>query len=154
MNDTAVQIFTKKGPLAFLPISNRETSVVYSVYNTNDHKDENIEQLIRDKNFKYKIRNIEKINSFELKLLNLRSYYHKNILAFGDLLHKIHPLAGQGFNMTIRDIKVLTQIIKKKLDLGLLLDSSVSLEFQKRTCLLYTSPSPRDGLLSRMPSSA
>ena len=26
--------------------------------------------------------------------------------------------------------------------------------FQKRSCLLYTSPSPRDGLLSRMPSSA
>ena len=26
LNDTAVQIFTKKGPLAFLPISNRETS--------------------------------------------------------------------------------------------------------------------------------
>ena len=24
----------------------------------------------------------------------------------------------------------------------------------KETCLLYTSPSPRDGLLSRMPSSA
>ena len=27
-------------------------------------------------------------------------------------------------------------------------------EAQKNTCLLYTSPSPRDGLLSRMPSSA
>ena len=26
--------------------------------------------------------------------------------------------------------------------------------YQDRTCLLYTSPSPRDGLLSRMPSSA
>ena len=25
---------------------------------------------------------------------------------------------------------------------------------QSKTCLLYTSPSPRDGLLSRMPSSA
>ena len=25
---------------------------------------------------------------------------------------------------------------------------------QKAICLLYTSPSPRDGLLSRMPSSA
>ena len=25
---------------------------------------------------------------------------------------------------------------------------------QNQTCLLYTSPSPRDGLLSRMPSSA
>ena len=26
--------------------------------------------------------------------------------------------------------------------------------FERRACLLYTSPSPRDGLLSRMPSSA
>ena len=35
--------------------------------------------------------------------------------------------------MTIRDIKVLTEIVKKKLDLGLPLDSSLSLEFQKKT---------------------
>ena len=28
------------------------------------------------------------------------------------------------------------------------------LDNDKDTCLLYTSPSPRDGLLSRMPSSA
>jgi len=132
LNNTAFQIFTKKGPLAFLPISSKETSVVYSVHNTNNKKCENIEQLIKDKNFKYKIRSIDKINSFELKSLNLRSYYHNNILAFGDLLHKIHPLAGQGFNMTIRDIKILLQIIKKRLDLGLTLDSSVNLEFQKK----------------------
>ena len=98
----------------------------------NIKKKENIEQLIKDKNIKYKIRNIEKINSFELKSLNLRSYQHKNILAFGDLLHKIHPLAGQGFNMTIRDIKILLAIIKKRGDVGLSLDSSVSLEFQKQ----------------------
>ena len=133
INDVAVQIFTKKGPLAFLPISGKKTSIVYSVYNLNNNEEENIKKLIEDKNFKYKIRNLEKINSFELKSFNLRSYYHKNILAFGDLLHKVHPLAGQGFNMTIRDIKVLTQIIKKKLDIGLPLDSSVSLEFQKKT---------------------
>ena len=132
LNDTAFQIFTKKGPLAFLPISNRETSIVYSIHNLNIKKKENIEQLIKDKNIKYRIRNIEKINSFELKSLNLRSYQHKNILAFGDLLHKIHPLAGQGFNMTIRDIKILLAIIKKRGDVGLSLDSSVSLEFQKQ----------------------
>ncbi len=131
-NDTAFQIFTKKGPLAFLPISNKETSIVYSVPNSNDRREENIEKLIKEKNFKYKIRNIDKINSFELKSLNLRSYYHNNILAFGDLLHKVHPLAGQGFNMTIRDIKVLLQIIKEKLDVGLPLDSSVNSEFQKK----------------------
>jgi 2-octaprenyl-6-methoxyphenol hydroxylase len=131
-NDTAVQIFTKKGPLAFLPISDKKTSVVYSVHNSNNSEVENIKELIKNKNFKYKIRDLEKINSFELKSFNLRSYYHKNILAFGDLLHKVHPLAGQGFNMTIRDIKVLSQIIKKKLELGLALDSTVSLDFQKK----------------------
>jgi 2-octaprenyl-6-methoxyphenol hydroxylase len=132
LNDTAFQIFTKKGPIAFLPISNRETSVVYSIHSSNDKKNENVAQLIKDKNFKYKITNIEKIKRFELKSLNLRSYYHKNILAFGDLLHKVHPLAGQGFNMTIRDIKVFLHIIKKRVDVGLSLDSSVNLEFQNK----------------------
>ena len=132
LNDTAIQIFTKKGPLAFLPISNTETSVVYSVNNSNNQKEENIEQLIKDKNFKYKISNIEQINSFKLMSLNLRSYYHKNVLAFGDLLHKIHPLAGQGFNMTVRDIQILLEIIRNRLDVGLSIDSSVNYEFQKK----------------------
>ena len=34
--------------------------------------------------------------------------------------------------MTIRDIKILTNIIRKKLDVGLPLDSSVCSEFQKK----------------------
>jgi len=131
-NDTASQIFTKKGPLAFLPVSNNKTSIVFSASSLNNQKKENIEQIIEDNNFRYTIKNIGKINSFELKSLNLRSYYHNNILAFGDLLHKVHPLAGQGFNMTIRDIKILLEIIKKKFELGLLLDSSVNYEFQKK----------------------
>ena len=129
LNDTAIQIFTNKGPLAFLPISKNETSIVYSVHNLTNKKI-NIERLIKEYNFKYKINKIENIDIFELKSLNLRSYYHNNILAFGDLLHKIHPLAGQGFNMTIRDIKTLINIISNKISLGLPLDSSVSEEFE------------------------
>ena len=131
-NDTAVQIFTKKGPLAFLPISDNATSIVYSVHNSIHKMKENIEDLIKVYNYKYKIKKIEKINVFELKSLNLRSYCHNNILAFGDLLHKIHPLAGQGFNMTIRDIKTLLKIIKNRKDLGLPLDSSVNNEFENK----------------------
>jgi 2-octaprenyl-6-methoxyphenol hydroxylase len=130
INNTATQIFTKKGPLAFLPISNTKTSIVYSVHNSYK-KVNDINELIKQYNLKYKINKIDKIENFELRSLNLRSYYHKNILAFGDLLHKIHPLAGQGFNMTIRDIKELLKIIKNKLDLGLELDSSVNKEFEK-----------------------
>ena len=35
--------------------------------------------------------------------------------------------------MTIRDIKILLEIIKNKIDLGLPLNSSVNQEFQKKT---------------------
>ena len=130
LNDTAVQIFTNNGPLAFLPISNTKTSIVYSIPISINKKKSDIKRLIQEKNFKYKIKTFEKINSFELKSLNLRNYYHDNVLAFGDMLHKIHPLAGQGFNMTIRDIKILVDIIKNKFDLGLPIDKSVNIEFQ------------------------
>tara|TARA_B100000902_G_scaffold369284_1_gene393339 strand:- start:2215 stop:3291 length:1077 start_codon:yes stop_codon:yes gene_type:complete len=131
LNNTATQIFTKNGPLAFLPISSNETSIVYSF---NDHKNlkkENLENLIRNYNFKYKIDKFPPINSFELQSISLRSYYHDKILAFGDLLHRVHPLAGQGFNMTIRDIKILLDIIKKNNSLGLPLNSSVNQTFEK-----------------------
>jgi len=67
-----------------------------------------------------------------LKASILRNYYYKNVLAFGDLLHRIHPLAGQGFNMTIRDIKQLSDIIQGKIDLGIQLDNDILKEFQKK----------------------
>ncbi len=131
-NDAAVQIFTKYGPLAFLPISNTETSIVYSVQSPKNLKKLNISQLIKKYNFKYEINKVEKIQSFQLKFFLLRSYYHENILAFGDLIHRIHPLAGQGFNMTIRDIKILLDIINEKLNLGLPLDGSIGIQFEKK----------------------
>ena len=129
-NKSAVQIFTKIGPIAFLPISNFETSIVYSV-NTSDPVD--LETLIKKHNTKYSILKILEKNSFELGSLNLRKYFYKNILCFGDLIHKIHPLAGQGFNMTIRDIIDLSNIIDEKIELGLELNSSIFEEFEKKT---------------------
>ena len=132
LNDTATQIFTKKGPLAFLPISSKKTSIVYSIKNSKKIKDRTIIDLINHYNFKYKIKKINKIEKFELKSINLRCYYHNKFLAFGDLLHKIHPLAGQGFNMTLRDIKILLNIIKKRKELGLPMDYSINKEFEKK----------------------
>ena len=54
-------------------------------------------------------------------------------MAFGDLLHKLHPLAGQGFNMSIRDIKDLVELIDYRINLGLPLDKSICIEFQNKT---------------------
>jgi len=131
LNNVATQVFTKKGPIAFLPVSNKQTSVVYSIKNYKKKEDQIISDLIYHYNSKYKITKVGNIESFELKSLNLRSYYHNKFLAFGDLLHRIHPLAGQGFNMTLRDIKIILKIIKKRRDLGLPLDYSVNEEFEK-----------------------
>ena len=41
------------------------------------------------------------------------------MLLFGNALHAIHPLAGQGFNMTLRDLKSLEKTLSNKINLGL-----------------------------------
>ena len=133
-NNIAIQIFTKFGPIAFLPISKTKTSVVFSLdIKSKDYSNNEVLALIKKYNPKYKIKKIQDLNIFKLKSSNLRNYYYKNILVFGDLLHRIHPLAGQGFNMTIRDIKTLSEIVQSKIDLGLQLDSLIPKEFEKKT---------------------
>tara|TARA_B110000971_G_scaffold209725_1_gene236170 strand:- start:625 stop:1719 length:1095 start_codon:yes stop_codon:yes gene_type:complete len=133
-NNSAIQVFSNLGPIAFLPISNTKTSVVCSLDTSNkNYNDSEILKLINKHNLKLKIKKNSEFSSFALKSSNLRKYYHLNILAFGDLLHKIHPLAGQGFNMTIRDIKDLSEIIQNKIDLGLPLDTLTLEEFQNKT---------------------
>ena len=61
----------------------------------------------------------------------LRNYIYKNILSFGDLIHKVHPLAGQGFNMTIRDIKSLIKILDNNIKLGIHDGQIIAKEFQE-----------------------
>jgi len=133
-NNSAIQVFTSVGPIAFLPISNSKTSVVFSIDIKNkNYNDTEILDLIKKYNPKFKIKKILGLSNFELNSSNLRNYHHKNILAFGDLLHRIHPLAGQGFNMIIRDIKDLSKIIQDKIELGIQLDSIISEEFERKT---------------------
>ncbi len=134
-NNSATQVFTQKGPIAYLPLSNISTSVVYSrelkkkEIITNDYVKETIEKF----NPLYNIYSIEKLQKFNLNLKLPRKYYSNKILFFGDAIHSIHPLAGQGFNMTIRDIRELITIINKKIDLGLSIDKSIYNEFEKQT---------------------
>ena len=132
-NNEATQTFTNDGPIAFLPISKEKTSIVYSARIKKNKSDLDIQNIINKFNPKYEIKKIHKISKFELKSLNLREYYKDNILAFGDLLHKLHPLAGQGFNMSIRDIKELLKIIDYKIKLGLSIDQNICIEFQNNT---------------------
>ena len=133
-NTTATQIFTKLGPIAFLPLSNFKTSVVFSVsVEDKNFNDNEILKLIKFYNYKYKIINFSKLEKFNLSFSASRNYFYKNILAFGDVIHRVHPLAGQGFNITLRDIKVLSGLIQNRIELGLPLDNSIFQDFEKKT---------------------
>ncbi len=131
-NSIAHQIFTNDGPLAYLPISNNKTSIVYSYNGKKKINSHEIKKILNKYKIGYQINKIGKIEKFEIKFLVLKNYFYKNILAFGDVLHKVHPLAGQGFNMTIRDIITLSDIIDSKIDLGQEIDASIGLEFEKK----------------------
>ena len=84
-------------------------------------------------NKKYFIKSFSKLEKFELKGSLLKNYFYKNILCFGENIHKIHPLAGQGLNMTIRDMKILSDLVNHKIDHGLSLDQSLLKEFENKT---------------------
>ena len=123
-NNIAEQYFTRFGPLAFLPISNNQTSVVFSIFDKDLIKNKlKIKNIIEQYNRHYNIKNISTLQEFPINLFLSRNYFYKNILSFGDALHKVHPLAGQGFNMTVRDTKILSDLIDKNLALGLNLDT-------------------------------
>ena len=130
-NKIASQIFTKNGPLAFLPLSKNQTSIVFSNNSTKLMDKLSLLKIINKYNHQYVITKISDVESVGIKFLVLRDYFFKNILSFGDLIHKVHPLAGQGFNMTIRDIKSLSNILEESIKLGIDDGEIIAENFQK-----------------------
>ena len=130
-NKIASQIFTKNGPLAFLPLSKNQTSIVFSNNSTKLMDKLSLLKIINKYNHQYVITKISDVESVGIKFLVLRDYFFKNILSFGDLIHKVHPLAGQGFNMTIRDIKSLSNILEENIKLGIDDGETIAENFQK-----------------------
>ena len=62
-------------------------------------------------------------------MLNLKRKYYKNdILILGERLHSVYPIAGQGFNLVLRDINKLQEILKYYTGLGMSLKSTPALE--------------------------
>ena len=130
-NKIAVQIFTNNGPLAFLPLSDSQTSIVFSNTSNKLINKKRFLEIINKYNHKYFINQISNVETFSIKFSHLRNYVYKNILSFGDLIHKVHPLAGQGFNMTLRDIKSLSLILDENIKLGIDDGEMIAQKFQE-----------------------
>ncbi|MDX1400913.1 MAG: UbiH/UbiF/VisC/COQ6 family ubiquinone biosynthesis hydroxylase [Kiloniellales bacterium] len=56
---------------------------------------------------------------YPLSLLHARSYTAERLILVGDAAHAIHPIAGQGFNLGIRDVAVLAEAVVDAARLGL-----------------------------------
>ena len=125
-NNSARQFFLKDGPLAFLPVSSAETSVIWSIKNNSINKKyvSNKKYLSNFFNNHFKelfkeIISISEINKFNLNYSFNELKDSKRTLLFGEIANKIHPIAGQGWNMTLRNIFSLIKVIKYSINLGL-----------------------------------
>ena len=66
--------------------------------------------------------------SYPLKLLLADAYVKDGLALVGDAAHAIHPIAGQGFNLGVRDVAALAEILVDAHRLGLDLGSLAVLE--------------------------
>ena len=124
----AKQFFLKESILAILPIKKDLVSIVWSC-NSQFYKkiDSFDEKSIEDElnltigDFYKDIKVVSKIESFPLTMNRVESFFKDRVLLVGDAAHFIHPLAGQGLNLGIRDIITLEKTIDKKgyADIGL-----------------------------------
>ena len=135
-NSTAFELFFNSGPLAVLPMkkilkNSFSSSLIYS------HDSKTIDSLFaiqknllhlvleeKIKNYVGNIKQIIDIQKFELSAHINKSFSEQNLIYLGDSAHSIHPIAGQGWNIGVRDIEKFINILKKNISFGLDINST------------------------------
>jgi 2-octaprenyl-6-methoxyphenol hydroxylase len=128
-NLNTAQYFLKDGPLAILPFSKNNFSFVWSVDKDFPKKEVNL--FVKSKIcevLKTKKIQISNQQSYPLTLNLKRTYYKNDILILGEGLHTVHPVAGQGFNLVLRDINKLSKLLKYYTGLGMSISSTPVLD--------------------------
>jgi len=130
LNNTAYEIFYKTGPLAILPIKSSkgffQSTIIWSNEDKFLKKLTSSEYVFIKSFIEEKIGNIVgsiiKINSSQIFPLSAHindSFVNKRLIYVGDAAHSIHPIAGQGWNLGVNDVKNLYELSKnKKIDIG------------------------------------
>lgn len=120
----ASQCFTRRGPLAFLPMTidghDNICSIVWSVA-----PDEasallamNALAFVHELNLAheqrlFEVSDITKRYSFPISRQHAIRYVKDQVVLIGDAAHTIHPLAGQGINLGFADVSVLAEEIRQ-----------------------------------------
>ena len=127
------QYFLTEGPLAILPYKKKKFSFVWSLNKIfYQEKKYDLKKFIESKlNLIFKKKknfSILNLQSHPIHLSLRRDYHKNNFLILGEGLHSIHPIAGQGFNLIVRDIKKLFEELEDNLNLGLPIKNSFVLK--------------------------
>ncbi|WP_024600741.1 2-octaprenyl-6-methoxyphenyl hydroxylase [Pseudoalteromonas sp. TAE56] len=125
-NNHAFERFTQNGPMALLPMSNNRYSLVWCM------RQDQIEQhmALNEQDFISALQSAFGYRGGQFTKVGMRTSYplvygqvesltaHRTVV-IGNAAHAIHPIAGQGFNLGLRDVQVLSNLIaSSQHDLG------------------------------------
>jgi 2-octaprenyl-6-methoxyphenol hydroxylase len=125
----AFERFTETGPLALLPMTEGRYSVIWTTREEEtaallglpDHQFLTLLQ----RRFGYRLGRFTRPSTrhtYPLKLMLARESVHRRLVLIGNAAHTLHPVAGQGFNLGLRDVAaladVLAQVNQEKGDCG------------------------------------
>lgn len=117
-DNVAYERFTDTGPMALLPLNDNHCSLVWTL--CTDQVDEvmalgDAEFLARlQARFGYRLGRFTKVGkryAYPLQLLRARQSTAQRLALIGNAVHTLHPIAGQGFNLGLRDVAALAEVV-------------------------------------------
>ena len=117
-NGQAFERFTDDGPLALLPLPDNRCALVW----TRKPADAKRLQALADaaflaqlqQSFGYRLGTLTQVGArslYPLALAEAREQVRRNLVVLGNAAHSLHPIAGQGFNLSLRDVQALAQAL-------------------------------------------
>lgn len=114
----AFERFTATGPLAMLPMTERRYSVVWTAHESETARllglsDEDFLARLQ-RRFGYRMGRLTHLGrrrAYPLKLMLARETVHPRLVLIGNAAHTLHPVAGQGFNLGLRDVAALAEVL-------------------------------------------
>jgi 2-octaprenyl-6-methoxyphenol hydroxylase len=135
----AEEHFLPAGPFAILPLKGNRSSIVWT------EKTPEAERIVAlpdtefhaelEQRFKLQLGEIAAVGARRVHPLGFfvaRSFIAERLALVGDAAHVIHPIAGQGLNMGLKDVAALAEVIVDAARLGLDPGSAAVLERYQR----------------------